>query len=127
MASISAANASELVGSARRATCPQASSSEGWEEHTTGMPLAMASMTGIPNPSNLEGYANSGGPAVELGEPVVVDESELADAVHVELRRLAPPASADQGELEVAVRTPYQPERVDERLEVLPRLVRTDR
>ena len=34
---------------------PHASSSDGWFETTTGVPHAIASTTGIPNPSNNDG------------------------------------------------------------------------
>jgi len=49
-------------GSARRAASPEASSSDGCAEATTGTPLAIASMIGIPNPSKREGYAKTAAP-----------------------------------------------------------------
>ena len=49
-------------GSARSAASPLASSSDGCAEATTGVPLAIASTTGMPKPSNREGKANAAAP-----------------------------------------------------------------
>ena len=57
--SMPSAIASALVGSARTAASPQDSSSDGWDEATTGVPHAIASTTGIPKPSKSDGYANT--------------------------------------------------------------------
>ena len=44
-----------LSGSTRIAASPHASSSDGCEDTTHGAPHAIASTTGIPNPSNRDG------------------------------------------------------------------------
>ncbi len=49
-------------GSTRTAASPQASSSDGWVDATTGVPQAMASTIGMPKPSNMEGKANTEAP-----------------------------------------------------------------
>ncbi len=54
--------ASGLSGSTRMAASPAASSSEGCEEATTGVPEAIASRTGIPKPSKKDGYAKTAAP-----------------------------------------------------------------
>src|SRR4029079_3973561 len=51
--------ASGSSGSARRPTSPEASSSDGCDEATTGTALAIASTIGMPKPSKREGYANA--------------------------------------------------------------------
>ena len=54
-AASAADQASGSSGSARRATSPDASSSDGCDEATTGTALAIASTIGIPKPSKREG------------------------------------------------------------------------
>ena len=60
--SIPAAIASGESGSTRTAALPLASSSDACEETTAGVPLAIASTTGIPKPSNLAGKTNASAP-----------------------------------------------------------------
>ena len=52
---IPAAIAAGSSGSTRTAASPHASSSEGWDDATTGVPHAIASITGIPKPSYRDG------------------------------------------------------------------------
>src|SRR5581483_3360774 len=65
--SIPAAIASTSSGSARTAASPAASSSDGCEETTHGVPHAIASITGMPNPSNRDGYTNARAPRYRRG------------------------------------------------------------
>ena len=53
--SSAAAIAAGSSGSARNAASPHASSSEGCADATTGVPHAIASTTGMPNPSKRDG------------------------------------------------------------------------
>src|SRR5215218_8856752 len=61
-------NSSTSYGLNMKAAPPTTSGSEVAPEHKTGVPQAIASKGGSPNPSNREGYTNANAPLYKAGK-----------------------------------------------------------
>ena len=120
---IASASASGSFGSARSAAAPDASSSEGCDDATTGVPHAIASTIGMPNPSMPRRVDVHGRTAVETRQLLVGHVAQPDDAVGRRTVLLAPALAACEDERRLA---PEPAPRLDEREEVLARLEGAD-